>query len=90
MFKKSVNLSKITEYSFLLRNGSQWDLTVEKLSEYETTFSDIDIHRELRKARQWLIDNPTKRKTATGMPRFLSGWLGGCKPTPAESTGEYI
>lgn len=69
-------------YTYTLRDNSHWNITQEKVSEYERTFADIDVHRELQKAAQWTIDNPTKRKTANGMPAFLSSWLGRVKPTP--------
>jgi len=87
-------LSHKTKYNtniyFTLRDGGRWELPSEKLAEYEKTFRDIDIHRELLKAAQWLLDNPGRRKTARGMPRFLSGWLSRCKPTSAESQSDGI
>lgn len=71
---------KRSKYIYVLRDNSKWELPPEKVSEYQTSFPGIDVHREMLKAGQWLIDNPAKRKTAKGMPRFLSGWLGRCKP----------
>jgi DNA-binding MarR family transcriptional regulator len=68
--------TEATEYVFVLQDGSQWYLPDEKFTEYNRTFVDIDVAAELRKAAQWLRDNPGRRKTARGMPRFLSGWLG--------------
>ena len=32
------------------------------------------------KAAQWTVDNPPKRKSARGMPRFLGNWLSKAKP----------
>lgn len=52
-----------------------WDLTETKLAEYRETFPGIDALAECRKALQWTRDNPTKRKTAKGMTRFLGSWL---------------
>ena len=54
---------------------SQWTLTASKLQQYREAFPGIDVLAECRKARQWLIDNPPRRKTAKGMPRFLNSWL---------------
>ena len=56
-------------------NPNQWPLHQSKLREYEETFPDIDIIAECRKARQWCVDNPRKRKTTGGMTRFLSSWI---------------
>lgn len=56
--------------------GGEWDLAQSKRDEYAESFPGVDVDGELRKARQWLRDNPTKRKTARGMTRFLGTWLG--------------
>lgn len=53
----------------------QWALTKDKLDEYQTTYPDLDVMAECRKALQWLNDNTSRRKTATGMTKFLGGWL---------------
>lgn len=62
-------------FEFVLKGGTSWTLAAEKLREYQTSFPGVDIEAELRTARQWCLDNATKRKTAAGMPRFLSSWL---------------
>ncbi len=48
---------------------------MSKVSEYRATFPGLDVEGECRKALQWTRDNPTRRKTARGMPKFLFGWL---------------
>ena len=55
---------------------SKWHLTQEKLEEYRVSFPGINVEIEIKKARQWCVDNPTKRKTYNGVMKFLSGWLG--------------
>lgn len=61
-----------------------WGLFPEKVAELVVTFSaegenpttvEAWILAEAKKARQWCIDNPGKRKTPRGMPKYLSGWL---------------
>lgn len=52
-----------------------WRLTAGKLGEYQEAFPGVEVGLALRSARQWCIDNPTKRKTPRGMPKFLHGWL---------------
>ena len=61
---------------FPVVGGESWGLAEEKFTEYADTFTGIDVPAELKKARQWLRDNPKRRKTADGMLRFLSSWLG--------------
>jgi hypothetical protein len=53
-----------------------WELRKSKVAEYAVSFPSLDLRAEFAKARQWCIDNPKKRKTAAGMARFLSNWLG--------------
>ena len=50
------------------------------MDEYKGTFPRLDIESELRKAAQWLIDHPHRRKTPTGMLTYIGGWLGRAKP----------
>lgn len=52
-----------------------WPLLKSKVAEYQVSFPGMDVSAQLAKARQWAIDNPAKRKTAGGMPKFLFGWL---------------
>lgn len=55
-----------------------WTLHESKLREYEETFDTVDVRRQIRLALQWIRDNPTNRKTARGMPRFLNNWFSKC------------
>lgn len=68
----------------------QWGLRQGKLDEWQTCFPAMDVLAEVRKARQWLVDNPGRRKTAKGMTRFLFAWIeraqnGRRGPPPAPS-----
>lgn len=58
------------------KNGSEWPLSEAKLREYREAYPAIDVPDALRRAKQYLIDNPLRRKTARGMPRYLNSWLG--------------
>jgi hypothetical protein len=40
------------------------------------SFPAVDVMGELRKCRQWNIDNPKKRKTKAGIRGHISSWLG--------------
>jgi hypothetical protein len=71
----------------------EWILPATKLAEWSEAYPDLDVLAEMRKARQWCVDNPTRRKTARGMTKFLNGWLGnfqntnrGTRRTSASST----
>ena len=58
-------------------NGSPnaWPLTQAKVSQYQELYPGLDVLFEAKKARQWCIDNPARRKTARGMTKYLNGWL---------------
>jgi len=75
-----------------------WNLTASKLAEYRTCYPGLDALAEVRKALQWLRDNPSRRKTPRGMTRFLGSWLGraqnrspgkGPPPPLRETPAEY-
>jgi hypothetical protein len=62
-------------FAFPLNTGADWPLTHDDYAEMKRLYPAADVAAELRKARGWLIGNPTKRKTARGMLRFLHTWL---------------
>ena len=51
-----------------------WNLTQQKINEWQEAFPEINILQECRRAQQWAIDKGVK-KTAKGMPRFLFNWI---------------
>jgi hypothetical protein len=53
-----------------------WQLKKSKMHEWVKVYGEqCDVRAELIKAKQWLIDNPVRRKTGRGMTKFLNGWL---------------
>lgn len=54
---------------------STWDLTNSQLCDWKGLFPHLDVSAEMRKAAAWVQANPSNRKTAKGMPRFLVNWL---------------
>ncbi|NLS97427.1 MAG: hypothetical protein GXX96_35250 [Planctomycetaceae bacterium] len=65
----------VLEFPTVGTGAKTWHLTQSKVDEYSEAFPGLDIVAECRKARQWCKDNPEKRKTPKGMPRFLNTWL---------------
>lgn len=53
----------------------EWNLTQSQVDEWAALFPGLDVMRECRAALAWCRANTAKRKTASGMPRFLSSWL---------------
>lgn len=56
-------------------SDSAFVLTERQVGEWATIYPGVDVMAEVRKADAWLKANPTKRKTARGMPKFLNNWL---------------
>lgn len=54
---------------------SSWPLMPDRVIAWSEAYPNIDVTAECRKASAWLDANSVKRKTATGMPRFLVNWL---------------
>lgn len=60
----------------LLKDGSTYDMNQEFVDKmFETYGSKVDVQHELQAMEAWLLSNPTKRKTKTGMTRFINSWL---------------
>lgn len=66
-----------------------WTLTFSKLQQYQQTYSALDVAAEMRKAKQWCEDNPSRRKTVRGMPAFLNRWLGNAQDSGKGASNGY-
>jgi hypothetical protein len=53
----------------------EWPLFADRIVDYQVCYPGIDAQAEALRARQWCIDNATRRKTFSGMPRFLNSWM---------------
>lgn len=51
-----------------------WDLAHSRIKTWEELFPGVDVDRECRAALAWVLAN--RKKTAKGMAKFLTGWLG--------------
>jgi len=73
-----------------LNDGSQFPVPQELLSEWSSLFPAVQVMQELRNMRAWLDANPTRRKTKSGIKRFIVGWLSkeqdDPNPIPGRST----
>ena len=61
--------------TLLLKDGSEYPITKEAVSELSDVFPSVDIIAELKKMRLWLSSNPGRRKTKAGIKRFITAWL---------------
>ena len=58
-----------------LNDGSDWKCPLEDYEEYKRLYPSVDVDNAFREMRAWCNSNPTKRKTARGIKRFVNGWL---------------
>lgn len=58
-----------------LNDKSQYPVYKEDIARWGELYPAVDIMRELRKMVGWIEANPKKRKTRTGIKRFINSWL---------------
>lgn len=76
-----------------LIGGEQYEVTDIYVKEMQDLYSGVDVEKELKRMKAWLLNNPTKRKTRKGIRRFINNWLsreqdkgGNYTPTKVENT----
>ena len=58
-----------------LADGTRWEISRGQIDLLTKSFPGSDVRGQILHAVAWLEANPKKRKTAKGMPRFLTSWL---------------
>lgn len=65
----------VTEFTITLNSGEEYSVTQKDFALWQDLYPNVDIPQELRKMRGWCDANPSKRKTKTGVKRFITSWL---------------
>ena len=65
-------------------NPKTWSLTQKLFNQIQEAYPDAPILDWIKKARLWAETNTAKRKTAKGMPAFLSRWMASQTDRPAQ------
>ena len=58
-----------------LNDGTEWKPTISQYTEFCRLYPNVDIQQEFRSMRGWCNNNPKKKKTRSGVKRFVNGWL---------------
>lgn len=58
-----------------LNNNTEYEITSELLKEFKDLYPAVDVEQELRNMKAWCLSNPKKRKTKSGILRFVNSWL---------------
>jgi len=59
----------------ILKSGEMFPVYDSDITKLEQTYQTIDVVYQLKMMKAWLESNPNKRKTKTGMPKFINSWL---------------
>lgn len=58
-----------------LNDGTEYPVYQEQCHEWAGLYPAVDVIQQLRQMRAWLIANPRKKKTKSGINRFIVTWL---------------
>lgn len=61
--------------SLPLNDGSEHPVTQEDVEKYKSLYPAVDVMQELRNMYGWLDSNKNRRKTKSGIRRFINSWL---------------
>ena len=61
--------------SFILNDGSMYNVTENDVVYYQQLYPGIDCVQELRKMAGWCDSNQKYRKTRSGAKRFMNSWF---------------
>lgn len=67
------------------RKDEETPITEAQAFEFQSLYPAVDVLKELRAMRAWLIANPAGRKTGRGMLRFVNGWLSRTQDRPTKT-----
>lgn len=58
-----------------LNDKTEYPISEADIEGWKDLYPAVDIMQELRKMKGWADANPTKRKTKSGIKRFINAWL---------------
>lgn len=97
--KVAVQNEVITEKAIVmleLNTGAEHPIYQKDIDKWSKLYPAVDVLQQLRNMSGWLNANPTKRKTANGVLRFVTAWLakeqnsgGRAKQVPADAQYEH-
>lgn len=62
-------------FSLPLNDNSEYNIFNTDVIDWCNLYPSVDIMQELRKMKGWLNANPKRRKTKSGIKRFINNWL---------------
>lgn len=68
-------IEEVQVISLVLNDKSNFPVYQKQVNEWEELYPAVNVMQELRKMSGWLNSNPKKRKTKSGILRFINSWL---------------
>ena len=65
--------------SIKLRDGSMHQIEDVEIRMLQDSYPHVAVEKEIKAAAAWCEANPSRRKTARGVRRFVNGWLARAK-----------
>ena len=75
--------TQLTGFSIPLNDSTEYRIPVTDFEEWEKAYLAVDVPQELREIRTWSLANKAKRKTKSGVNRFIVNWLAKAQDTPS-------
>ena len=58
-----------------LNDGTEYPIYPNQVSEWEALYPAVDVKQQLRNMKGWCLGNPKRKKTKSGVLRFVANWL---------------
>lgn len=62
-------------FELCTNTGEGYPFYQDDIDSYKDLYPAVDVEQEMRNMIGWLDANPARRKTKSGMKRFVNGWL---------------
>lgn len=59
----------------MLNDKTEYPVYPEQVREWAALYPAVNVEQELRNMKGWCTANPSKRKTGSGILRFITSWL---------------
>lgn len=75
--------------SLPLNTGELYPFTDKDIEYYKELYPAVDVMQELRSMLGWFDANPTRKKTKTGIKRFVNSWISKAQNSARGNTQYY-
>lgn len=75
IYSSEQNCSEPPVIKLPLNDKTEFEIFNRDVIKWEELYPNADIMQELRKMKGWLDANPQKKKTRSGISRFVNNWL---------------